>query len=167
MRDDTNKMEKKLVDYIQDAHAMETDVLAMLKSMISTTTDPEIKGQLEHHLEETKGHQRRMEECLKNHGATPSVRKEAQTLIAALAKGTTDKIRTDKPGKNARDGFVTEHMEIAAYELLERLALRAGDMRTVEAARAIKAEEHAMAERIDANWDRFIELTLQEAEILV
>ncbi|MCW2955327.1 MAG: uncharacterized protein JWO69_196, partial [Thermoleophilia bacterium] len=152
---DSEKLEKKLVDYIQDAHAMESDVYMMLGSMIQTTEDPEIKQQLEEHRTETKGHQNLMEECLRSHDASPSMRKETQTMVGAITKGVVDAVRSDKPGKNARDGFVTEHMEIAAYELLERLAMRAGDLKTAEAARSIKAEEVAMAEKIDANWDRF------------
>lgn len=160
-----DRLERKLVDYIQDAHAMERDVHTMLGSMIASTDDPEIRDQLERHRTETEGHQRLMEDCLRNHGASPSIRKEAQAVVAAIGSGVNAMVRSDKPGKFARDGFVTEHMEIAAYELLERLAIRAGDTRTAEAARFIRAEEVAMAERIDENWDRFLELTLEDAEL--
>lgn len=167
MQLDQSQLDAKLVDYIQDAYAMESDVLVMLQSMIRTTTDEDIKAHLDAHLEETRNHQRLMKQCLKRHGQSPSTRKEAQTLMAGMAKGAVDVVRGDKAGKNARDGFITEHMEIAAYELLERLAKLAGDTETVEAARTIKAEEIAMAQIIDDNWDRFLELTLQEAGIAI
>jgi ferritin-like metal-binding protein YciE len=84
-----------------------------------------------------------------------------------LLKGTADQVRGDQPGKNARDGYTTEHMEIAAYQLLERLAEKAGDTETAEVARQNRAEEEAMAQKIDANWDRFLALTLAENDIRV
>ena len=162
-----DKLQQKLVTYVQDAHAMEQNVSTMLTSMISTTDDPQITEMLEHHKRETEEHERRLRERLDVMGAGTSTTKEVGGLGAALFKGVGDMARTDKPGKNARDGYMTEHMEIAAYQLLERLAEKAGDTETAEVARQNRAEEEAMAQKIDANWDRFLDLTLAENDIRV
>ena len=165
MADD--KLHQKLIDCIEDAHAMEQNVSRMLDSMISTTDDPQITEMLRHHKEETERHEQRLRERLDALGAGTSARKQAQTIAAALMKGAADQVRGDQAGKNARDGYTTEHMEIAAYQLLERLAERAGDTHTAEVARENRAEEEEMAAKIDANWDRFVDLTLAENEIRV
>ena len=163
MADD--KLKQKLVNYIEDAHAMEQNVSMMLDSMISTTDDPEITEMLRHHKEETERQEQRLRERLDALGAGTSTRKQVQTIATALMKGATDQVRGDQAGKNASDGFITEHMEIASYQLLERLAVRAGDQETAEVARQNRAEEEAMARKIDANWDRFLDLTLAEEGI--
>lgn len=160
-----NALQTKLGDYVEDAHAMETNVLQMLGSMISTTSDPEIRAELERHKEQTEAQEQRLRDRLEALGRSPAIRKETQTIVGALMKGVADQVRGDKPGKNARDGYVTEHMEIAAYELLERLAERAGDRETAEVARRNKREEEQMAEKIAANWDKFLDLTLDEEGI--
>jgi ferritin-like metal-binding protein YciE len=80
-------------------------------------------------------------------------------------KGVVDIARGEKAGRNARDGYATEHMEIAAYQLLERVAERAGDQETVEVARQNRSEEEAMAKKLDSHWDRFAELSLEEAGV--
>ena len=135
--------------------------------MISTTEDPEIEEMLRHHKEETERQEQRLRERLDVLGAGTSVRKEAQTIAAALMKGAADQVRGDQAGKNARDAYTTEHMEIAAYQLLERLAERAGDMETAEAARQNRVEGEEMARKIDTNWDKFLDLTLAENDIRV
>jgi ferritin-like metal-binding protein YciE len=165
MADD--KLQQKLVDYIEDTQALEQNVSRMLDSMISTTEDPEIEEMLRHHKEETERQEQRLRERLDALGAGTSARKEAQTIAAALMKGAADQVRGDQAGKNARDAYTTEHMEIAAYQLLERLAERAGDTETAEVARQNRAEEEEMARKIDANWDKFLGLTLAENDIRV
>ncbi len=160
-----DKLREKLIDYIEDAHAMERSVLRMLDSMISTTDDPEIVEVLQNHKAETEQHERRLRERLEALGRDTSARKEAESIVGALAKGVADRLRGDKAGKNARDGYVTEHMEIASYELLERLANRASDPWTAEVARTNRADEEEMARKIAANWDKFVELTLYEEGI--
>ena len=163
MADD--KLQQKLIEYIQDAHAMEQSVSMMLDSMISSTDDPEITEMLKHHQQETERHEQRLRERLDALGAGPSTRKQVQTIASALMKGAADQVREDQAGKNARDSFTTEHMEIGAYQLLERLADRAGDPRTAEVARQNRVEEEEMARKIDSNWERFLELTLAENDI--
>jgi ferritin-like metal-binding protein YciE len=58
-------------------------------------------------------------------------------------------------------------MEIASYELLSRVAEKAGDAETATEAREIIEEERAMASVIEENWDKFAELSLQEEGITV
>ena len=164
MADD--RLQQKLVDYVEDAHAMERNVSTMLDSMISTTDDPEITQMLKHHKQQTQEHERRLRERLDALGAGTSTTKAVGGLGAALFKGVGDVARTDKPAKNARDGFMTEHMEIAAYELLERLAKKAGDEQTAEVARLNRSDEQAMAKKIASNWDRFLDLTLATPGLL-
>jgi ferritin-like metal-binding protein YciE len=163
----THELETQLVKHIDEALAMEQMVLRMLDSMISTTDDPELKELLREHKLETERHADRMERRLNAHGATPSIVRETVGIAQALMKSVLDATRTEKAGRNARDGYATEHLEIASYELLSRIAERAGDEETANAARENLADELAMAKRIEANWDRFAELSLQEAGVAV
>ena len=165
--DDMSQLKDQLIKHIDEAYAMEQNVLRMLDGMISTTDDPEILDALEHHKMQTQGHSDRMKARLEAHDATPSGVKQMGGILQALAKMPLDMVRGEKAGRNARDGFATEHMEIASYELLRRIAQRAGDEETAAAAREIIDEEQAMARKIEANWDRFAELSLREQGITV
>jgi ferritin-like metal-binding protein YciE len=158
---------EQLIKHIDEAHAMEQNVLRMLDGMISTTDDPEILQELEHHKIETEGHAMRMRARLEAHGAQPSTVKQAAGILAALAKVPLDMVRGERAGRNARDGYATEHLEIASYELLKRIAQRANDEETVTECDLIIEQERAMAETIAANWEKFAELSLREAGVTV
>jgi ferritin-like metal-binding protein YciE len=69
MADD--RLQQKLIDYVEDARAMERNVSTMLDSMIATTDDPEIKGMLVHHKRQTEEHERRLRERLDALGGAP------------------------------------------------------------------------------------------------
>jgi ferritin-like metal-binding protein YciE len=150
-----DQLKDQLVKHIDEAYAMEQNVLRMLDGMIETTED------------ETERHADRMRQRLEAHGATPSMVKEAGGIAGALMKSVVDMARPEKAGRNARDGYTTEHMEIAAYQLLSRVAQRAGDEETAAAARENLADEEAMAQKLDKHWDKFAELSLRESGVTV
>ena len=158
----SQQLNEQLVKHIDEAHAMEQNVLRMLDGMIKTTEDEEIKSELRHHKLETEQHVDRMRMRLEAHEASPSGAKQAAGMAQALMKSVVDLARSEKAGRNARDGYATEHLEIASYELLERVAEKAGDEETAEAARLNRKDEEAMAKKIEANWDKFAELSLKE-----
>ena len=82
-----DKLHQELIDYVEDAHAMEQNVSTMLDSMITTTDDPEITEMLTHHQEETERHGQRLAERLDALRAATSARNQARTIAAALIKG--------------------------------------------------------------------------------
>ena len=155
-------IEEQLIKHIDEAHAMEQGVMRMLDAMIETTDDAAILQELEHHRIETEGHALRMKDRLRAHGASPSTVRQLGGIVGALAKMPLDLVRSDKAGRNARDGYATEHMEIASYELLKRVAQRADDAETVAACDEIIEQERAMADTIAANWDTFAAASLRE-----
>ena len=163
------RLQRKLVEYVQNVHAMEQNILLMLDSIILTTEDPELTAMFRAHKEETRRQERGLNDRLKALGGLglASTGKDLAAIASAQAKGVADLWRPDKPVRNARDAFVTEHLEIAAYEVLERLAERADDPETAELARENRAEEEAMAQRIASNWDGFLDLTLTGQGIVV
>jgi ferritin-like metal-binding protein YciE len=165
-----NNMEElnaQLVKHIDEAHAMEQNVLRMIDGMISTTDDPQILDALEHHKMQTQNHADRMAERLEAHDASPSTVKQMGGILGALMKMPMDMVRGEKAGRNARDAYATEHMEIASYELLRRIAQKAGDQDTATAAQQIIRDEQQMAKTIEENWDKFAELSLQEEGVTV
>lgn len=153
----------QLVKHIDEAIAMEENVKRMLDGMIGTMDDPQVIDILEHHRVETEEHSLRLRRRLEAHGAGPSMVREAGGILGALAKLPLDLVRGEKAGRNARDAYAAEHMEIASYRLLERVAQRAGDEETAEVARRNRADEEAMAKKLDEHWDTFAQLSLREA----
>src|SRR5512132_845594 len=146
--DTVDQLKAQLIKHIDEAHAMEQNVSRMLDGMISTTDDPQILDALEHHKLQTQQHADRMAQRLEAHGVAPSTVKQIGGVLGALAKLPLDFVRSEKGGRNARDAYATEHLEIASYELLRRIA-----------------EESAMAKLIEEHWDLFAELSLREEGI--
>jgi ferritin-like metal-binding protein YciE len=158
-------VQTQLINHLDEAHALEQTVMRMLDGLIQSADDPELIDRLEHHKLETQQHESIMRGRLEAHGAQPSMVRQAAGMLEALLKMPLDLVRGERTGRGARDAYTTEHLEIASYELLRRVADRAGDEETARACRDILEQERAMAAFIEENWDRFAEQSLREAGV--
>ena len=151
-----------LVRYIDEAVSLEETVKRQLDSLVATTEDTELKSLFREHRAETEAQLERLRRRLEAHGATPSTVRSAMTTLGSAAKVPVDAMRSLRAARNLRDAYTTEHFEIACYRLLEGIAARLGDEETAEIARRNRAEEEAMARRLDERWEPVVERTLAE-----
>lgn len=155
--------QEQLVNYLEDAHALEQHVKVALVALAANAPNvPELQDPLNNHKEETEEHIRRLEQRLEAYGKSPSKVKDAGMLFGAGGLGAISVLRKDNAGKAARDGYTAEHLEIAAYQLLERVAKRAGDEETAEVARLNRADEERMAKTIDESWDLALDMSFEQ-----
>jgi ferritin-like metal-binding protein YciE len=153
-------LKEQLAKYLADAHAIEAQAVQLLSKGPDIAEEPELAQAFEDHLEETEGHSRLVEERLEALGEAPSRIKDAAMRLGALNWGGFFAAQPDTPGKLCAFAYAFEHLEIAGYELLRRVALRAGDSDTVAAADRILTEERAAAQRLSMLLPRTLDASL-------
>jgi ferritin-like metal-binding protein YciE len=157
-----NDLDDQLVKYLTDAHSIEHQALEQMKRAPKIAGDPTISEQFSEHLTETEEHERRVRARLEELGASPSTLKDLAGKVTGIGFALFAKFNPDTPGKLVAHAFSYEHMELAAYDLLSRVADRAGDDSTATLAREIGVQERAMAERLDGDFDRAVDASLRE-----
>ena len=103
-----------------------------------------------------------MHDRLEARDASSSVVKDAAGWVTGVGVALFAKFNPDTPGKLVTHAYSYEHMELAAYAMLRRIAERAQDAETAELARRILAEERAMAERLSLLFERAVDASLRD-----
>jgi ferritin-like metal-binding protein YciE len=150
---DGEAADEKLDAYLADAHAIEQQALQLLRAAPKLLVDDELKQAFADHLRETEEHERLVRERLEARWGEASTAKDAALGIGGMQVGAFFTAQPDTNAKLSGFAFAFEHLEIAAYEMLESVARRAGDAATAATARRILDEERAAAEKIAASWD--------------
>jgi ferritin-like metal-binding protein YciE len=157
-----NTADEQLTKYLTDVHSIEEQALAQLRLAPRVAGDRELKRAFAEHLRETEDQERLVREQLEQRGAKPSTVKDVAGRVGGWGMIVFARVNPDTPGKLAMHAFSYEHMELAAYELLRRIADRAGNEPVRELAQRIGAQERAMADRLAGSWDRAVEASLRE-----
>ncbi len=150
---------EKIVQYLLEAHSRETAIAQTLAAHIQIAEPGPYRSGLEAHLRETQDHARRVQQRLRELGAHKNLLAAgfglAQNVITntlSMAKAPMDLIRggdrKEKMLKNARDEVMTEAIEIATYDAIERMARNVGDETTAQLAADIRADEERMLENL-------------------
>ncbi len=157
-----SKLQEKLITYLQGMHAVENHLVDVLDKQVQDTKQvPLFQAKIQEHLEQTKQHRARLEECLKRYGKSPSGVKSALAGVLGSLQGTMGGARTDTLAKIARDNFVAENFEIASYEELIATAMACGDQQTVQACQLNLHDEVVTAKWLENHMPDAALLTLQ------
>jgi ferritin-like metal-binding protein YciE len=154
-----NQSEKKVVQYLNEAHASELGLVQVLQAQIAMTPHGSYRNALDKHLDETRDHASRIERRLAELGASGDPfqiaigwTEDALAQTFALAKLPFDLLRgsggEEKVLKNAKDACATEALEIATYTALEQLARAVSDETTARLAASIRSDEEKMLDRL-------------------
>ena len=157
---DAGDLGKEVVAYLRDAHALEAQALQMLSSAPALAEYDALEAVMREHLEETREHQRLVDERLAELGAQPSRFQAAAMRGSALNIGMFFKLQPDTPAKLAGFVYAFEALETGAYELLARTARRAGDEATAALAERIREDERRAGERVAGTWDAAVDAAL-------
>src|SRR4051795_9339562 len=157
----TRTLSDQLVKYLTDAHAMEVQALAQMRAAPDMAGDANLAQGFRAHCTDTERHEALIRERLEAHGAKPSHLEDMLGAISGKGFVLFARSQPDTPGKLATHAFSYEHMELAAYDLLARMAEHEGDGATAEVATRIRADEDAMATRLAASWDRAVDASLE------
>ena len=145
-------LDVQLNKYLADVHALEGQSQKLLEKGKEQDLPESLRSGLSEHLAETEGHLEKIERRLDERGAAPSGLKDAALRLGALNWGVFFAAQPDTPAKLAGFAYAVENLEVAAYELLIRIARRAGDEETVSLAESILREEEAAAKEVAEQW---------------
>jgi ferritin-like metal-binding protein YciE len=157
-------IQEQLVRHLTDMHSIEVQAQAQMKAAPGMAGTDDLARIYEEHERETAEQKRMVDERLEAHGESPSKLKDVVAGATAVPFILFAKSQPDTPGKLAAHALSYEHMEYAGYELLQRVAERAGDTATAEVARTIADQELAMAERIESRFDETVEASLRDKQ---
>ena len=152
----------QLTKYLTDAHSIEEQALAQLRSAPDIAGDEELSRNYREHLRETEGHEQETRRLLEARDAKPSRVKD--TVMAVGGKGFLlfARLQPDTPGKLHAHALSYEALELSSYELLGGVAELAEELEVVEAAERIAAEERQMMQRLEATFDRAVDASLRD-----
>jgi ferritin-like metal-binding protein YciE len=159
--DDAEKVRDQLKSYLADAHALEDQSIGLLSQGENLAGTPVLAAIYREHLEQSREQRRALEDRLDDLAARPSIIKDAAMRLGALNWAGFFAAHPDTPGKLAVFAYAFEHLEIAGYELLMRVAQRAGDHATVQLAQRILEEEREAAQRLRDSFDAAFDASLE------
>jgi ferritin-like metal-binding protein YciE len=155
-------LEEQLVKNLTDAYSIEQQALAQLRTAPDLVEDPTLAGHLREHLTETEEQAERVRARLEAHGGSPQKAKDLVMKLGGKGMVAFAGAQPDTTGKLTAHAHSYEALEWASYEMLIRMAERAGDAETAATARAIRDQERAMMERLAGDFDGAVAASLRE-----
>jgi ferritin-like metal-binding protein YciE len=146
--------EETFLSWLRDAHAMEEQAEQVLSSLARRIDDyPDLKSQIERHLEVTRKQAERLRGCIERRKGAPSAIKGTMAKMLGVAQGLSGLFVGDEVVKGVLATYTFEHMEIASYRILIAAAGKVGDSETKKVLEESLREEEEMAKWLEQHFD--------------
>lgn len=150
--------EAKLVRQLAGVQAISQQALGQMRRATSAAGDEQLAAIFAAHAGETEAHEQRLRERLRAHGM--GVLDGSSERTGGIGMAVFAASEPDTPAKLVAHAFSYEHLEIAAYELLKKMAEEAGDNPTAALAEQIGEEAQRMADRLEGSFDLVVDASL-------
>ncbi|MFL6525706.1 MAG: ferritin-like domain-containing protein [Nitrososphaera sp.] len=148
----------RLLIYLNDALAMENASVERLQRMIKETDIEELKVVIQHHLDETRQQQRRLEEIITNLGGKPTEESAGLPILTSpksIAEDMENKATTAEwQLKYAEQDALIENTEIVGYDMLIQWAIKVNVDKVIPVLMQNLKEEEDMRMWLRANTPR-------------
>jgi ferritin-like metal-binding protein YciE len=154
-------MKQKLVQYFNEALAMENAAVDRNQTRMSETPIPLVKQQLQYHLEQTFVQQDRLRTIITNLGGSPTsakaalpkmlptdmdtvsntVKETAKSLVSSKSK---DRVYAEHELIQTKQDAIIENAEIVSYKMLMEISQKAGMLEALPLLQQSLLEETAM-----------------------
>jgi ferritin-like metal-binding protein YciE len=151
-----------LLNHLRDMQAIEFHAQRQLLRLAGRAEDEELEAICGRHLEQAQRHEQRVKELVEAHGHRPSALEDKTLRAGAIGLRQLADIAPDTPPRVAIQTFGLEQLEIAGFELLQRIAEREGDQNAANTAREILEEKRKGAQEVQQRFDRAGELLIEE-----
>jgi nucleoside-diphosphate-sugar epimerase/ferritin-like metal-binding protein YciE len=135
---------------LADAHAIERQGLQLLETGSGIVEHEGLRRLFAAHLGQSEEHAQAVRERMEARGVDALRAEDAALRIGGLQVGAFFAAQPETEERLAAFAFAFENLEIAAYELLERLARRAEDGKALGLAERILPEERETARALEA-----------------
>jgi ferritin-like metal-binding protein YciE len=148
------KSDDTFMSWLRDAHAMEEQAEQVLSSLARRIDSyPELKTQIERHLEVTRKQAERLRGCIERRKGAPSTIKGTMAKMLGVAQGLSGLFVGDEVVKGVLATYTFEHMEIASYKILIAAAGKVGDSETKKVLEESLHEEEEMAKWLEHHFN--------------
>jgi ferritin-like metal-binding protein YciE len=162
MSEDENGKEH-LIHHLHDTYALEEQATKQLERAVAIAQDWDLADAYTEHLEQTEEHKRQLKERIESLDRDVSPVEHLTMRSDAIGLRLLADIAPESPAKLAMHFYALGQLEVAAYEMLQRIAKEAGDDETAEVAEKILEEERQAADKVKETFDRSAELMTESS----
>ena len=151
-----------LLYHLRDMQAIEFHAQRQLARLAGRADDEELEAICGRHLDQAADDEERVRGLVEAHGHRPSALQDQTLRAGAIGLRQLADIAPDTPPRVAIQVFGLEQLEIAGFELLERIAEREGDRDVATTSREILEHKRDGAQQVQQRFDRAGELLVEQ-----